>query len=50
MSVMSVYVRFSSSLLIAQCCAVLQVEKNLAFEFDRITEAGKDLKPLAGPG
>ena len=28
----------------------LEIERNLAFEFDRITEAGATLAPLAGPG
>jgi ubiquitin carboxyl-terminal hydrolase 5/13 len=30
--------------------AELQIEVNLKFEFDRITEAGAQLKPLHGPG
>lgn len=30
--------------------AELQIEMNLKFEFDRITEAGSELKPLSGPG
>ena len=30
--------------------AELQVEKNLTFEFDKITEAGADLQPLSGQG
>ncbi len=30
--------------------AELQVEKNLSYEFDKITEAGADLQPLSGEG
>ena len=30
--------------------AELQIEKNLAYEFDKITEAGSALQPLSGPG
>lgn len=30
--------------------AELQVEKNLSYEFDKITEAGADLQPLSGQG
>lgn len=30
--------------------AELQIEKNMAFEFDKITEAGAALQPLSGPG
>ena len=30
--------------------AELTVELNKSFEFDKITEAGADLAPLAGPG
>lgn len=30
--------------------AELQVEKNLSYEFDKITEAGADLEPLSGKG
>jgi ubiquitin carboxyl-terminal hydrolase 5/13 len=28
----------------------LQIEKNLTYEFDKITESGADLKPLSGQG
>jgi len=30
--------------------ADLQIEKNMAYEFDKITEAGSALHPLSGPG
>lgn len=30
--------------------AEMEIERNLTFEFDRITEAGSELKPLSGPG
>lgn len=30
--------------------AELQIERNLAFEFAAITEAGEELRPLSGPG
>lgn len=30
--------------------AELQIEKNMAYEFDKITEAGSALQPLSGPG
>jgi ubiquitin carboxyl-terminal hydrolase 5/13 len=30
--------------------AEMEVERNLSYEFDRITEAGAELRPLAGPG
>lgn len=30
--------------------AELQVEKNMEYEFDKITEAGADLKPVSGKG
>ena len=28
----------------------LQVEKNMMYEFDKITEAGAELQPLSGQG
>jgi len=30
--------------------AELQVEKNMEYEFDKITEAGVSLQPLSGKG
>lgn len=30
--------------------AELQVEKNLSYEFDKITEAGSELQPVSGQG
>lgn len=30
--------------------AELQIDLNMSFEFDRITEAGAALQPLSGPG
>lgn len=30
--------------------AEMEIDQNLSYEFDAITEAGKQLKPLAGPG
>lgn len=30
--------------------AELQVEKNMEFEFDKITEAGAELQPVSGKG
>ncbi len=30
--------------------AELESDQNIAFEFSRISEKGKDLKPLFGPG
>lgn len=30
--------------------AELEIDQNVAMEFDKITEAGAHLKPLSGPG
>lgn len=30
--------------------AELEVERNASFEFDKITEAGAELKPMSGKG
>ena len=30
--------------------AELQIDLNMSFEFDRITESGSTLQPLSGPG
>ena len=30
--------------------AEMEIERNMALEFDKITEAGSHLAPLAGPG
>jgi ubiquitin carboxyl-terminal hydrolase 5/13 len=30
--------------------AELEIDQNLAVEFDKITEAGAQLQPLSGPG
>lgn len=30
--------------------AELQVEKNISYEFDKITESGAELEPLSGQG
>ena len=30
--------------------AELQIDLNMSFEFDKITESGESLQPLTGPG
>ena len=30
--------------------AELQIDLNMSFEFDKITESGESLQPLSGPG
>ena len=30
--------------------AELEIDQNVKFEWDRITEAGAELQPLSGPG
>lgn len=30
--------------------AELQIDLNMCFEFDKITESGESLQPLSGPG
>lgn len=36
--------------LLYRSIAEMEIEQNLALEFDKITEAGTKLEPISGPG